>query len=345
MAWMILPGITSALVSITILFFTFRADIPITLHPPADLSPSSAVKNWPRTVVAVSSMVLCLVMLAVTSIWHTPVWIVTLPIAVFMFACDVASDVLGWSKESVKKKEGSDEVNVIPMQELSTEESNIVVMRAVEIPSQDQVEANSNSQQNMVVASQVSIHTSHKHSYLSRRFPTTSKALRRIPWSICPFIFSMFILVQALIHTSWVTKLSEAFAYTISTSSNPVAVSVFGIGSISALACCLLNNQPMSILFSSILSDVAFMDGIALVKDSASVVKACYFALIVGSNLGGNLMIHAALAGFMWKEILDREGIKIGGWLFMWYALLSVMPSLMTACFVLWLEISGFSNV
>jgi arsenical pump membrane protein len=71
---------------------------------------------------------------------------------------------------------------------------------------------------------------------------------------------------------------------------------------LSALACNILNNQPMTILFTKILQHPAFVvDPVA--------AKAAMYGLIMGSNFGANFTIIGALAGIMWVQILQDKSM------------------------------------
>lgn len=69
----------------------------------------------------------------------------------------------------------------------------------------------------------------------------------------------------------------------------------------------LMNNIPMSVLFSSISR---------LAGDSA---KIAAFASIAGSNIGAFLTPAGALAGIMWSNMVKRLGGKI--FLFRFYSI------------------------
>jgi len=86
--------------------------------------------------------------------------------------------------------------------------------------------------------------------------------------------------------------------------STAIASSVFLIGTTSSLSCNILNNQPMTVLFNSVLNEASFQVG------PLSRIGAM-FALIIGSNLGANLTLIGALAGIMWSSILSEKGFEI----------------------------------
>jgi len=81
-------------------------------------------------------------------------------------------------------------------------------------------------------------------------------------------------------------------------------VRFFLVGVLSTLMCNVLNNQPMTILFTTILNEDTFDVG-------NTPFRGAMFSLIMGSNLGANITLIGALAGIMWSSILDNRGITI----------------------------------
>lgn len=115
-------------------------------------------------------------------------------------------------------------------------------------------------------------------------------SLKRAPLEIVPFILSMFVIVLALASsgaTEYVTKLLEK---------SPV----FLCGGTSFLAANLINNIPMSVLFSAIIEP---MTGAAR--------TGALFAAVIGSNLGAYLTPIGALAGIMWTGMLRDYDTRV----------------------------------
>ena len=146
-----------------------------------------------------------------------------------------------------------------------------------------------------------------------KRKPTTLVAcLKRAPWELIPFILSMFVMVEALS----ANQVTDAI-YGLLGSDMPV----WKYGITSFLACNLINNIPMSVLYSSILGGTG----------SASAV----YATVVGSNLGACLTPIGALAGIMWSSILKDHGLKFGYLDFLKIGVTVAVPALLTALGVL----------
>ncbi len=154
-------------------------------------------------------------------------------------------------------------------------------------------------------------------------------SMNRMPWKIMSFVLSMFILVEALTLTGWVDLLASLITIV---SFNYIST-VFFITFISALACNIMNNQPMTILFTQILFNDAF-------ATSNSIRFAALLALIMGSNFGANLTLIGALAGIMWQKIAADKDIEIKFIQFSKYGF-SIMPLVMSvACIVMTIELT-----
>jgi hypothetical protein len=123
----------------------------------------------------------------------------------------------------------------------------------------------------------------------------------RMPWPIVPFVMSMFVMVSGFRSTGWIGLLTPMF---VTLATLPPNIATIAITFVSAFACILLNNQPMTIFMTELLMDPAFrcqVSGFQL--DIAS------YSLVLGSNLGGNLALNAALAGLMWQSLLLSKDI------------------------------------
>ena len=144
---------------------------------------------------------------------------------------------------------------------------------------------------------------------IRKQRPThTVACLKRAPWELIPFILSMFVVVEAL-HTNGVT---DAIYGLLSTSA-----SVWSYGVTSFVSANLINNIPMSVLYSAILSGGA--------------TEAAVYATVVGSNLGACLTPIGALAGIMWSSILKEHSLKFGYTDFLKIGVTVAIPALLAA--------------
>lgn len=117
-----------------------------------------------------------------------------------------------------------------------------------------------------------------------------ASCLRRAPWELVPFVLSMFVIVEAFN----VTGVTGEILSLLGTS-----LPIWKYGATSFLAANLINNIPMSVLYSAILA-------------GAPQSTAAVYATVVGSNLGACLTPIGALAGIMWSSILREHGLKFG---------------------------------
>lgn len=146
-------------------------------------------------------------------------------------------------------------------------------------------------------------------SFVRRKAPVhTVASLKRAPWELIPFIISMFVVVESL-HVNGVT---EHIFHLLDTSAP-----VWSYGMTSFFAANLINNIPMSVLYSAILSGGAG--------------EAAVYATVVGSNLGACLSPIGALAGIMWSSILKKHDLKFGYFDFLKIGITIAIPALIAA--------------
>jgi arsenical pump membrane protein len=146
-----------------------------------------------------------------------------------------------------------------------------------------------------------------------RRPLELARTLLRLPWQLVPFVLSMFVLVLSLDRYGVTERLAELLSGT-----DPL----FSYGVLSFLCSNLLNNIPMSVLFSSILqssglSGTAYLTGV--------------YATVIGSNIGAYLTPLGALAGIMWSSLLTRSGISLSFRRFVRYGILLSVPTMLAA--------------
>jgi len=135
------------------------------------------------------------------------------------------------------------------------------------------------------------------------------QTLARTPWELVPFVIAMFIMVLALDKYEVTMKLGNLLG-------TRNTIIIFGI--VSVLFANLVNNIPMSVLFTSILL-------------SSSVPASGVFATIIGSNIGAFLTPVGALAGIMWLSILKKNNINFSFLSFLKYGIIIAVPVLAAA--------------
>ena len=74
-------------------------------------------------------------------------------------------------------------------------------------------------------------------SIFARHFPTPTYTLKRMPWNLVPFAFSMFILVEALQYTGWIRVFGNWWTAWVKVDSTGVVGSVWLMGTLSVIGC------------------------------------------------------------------------------------------------------------
>ncbi len=137
------------------------------------------------------------------------------------------------------------------------------------------------------------------------------KSIKRLPYELIPFVLSMFILVGTLKVqgiTDYIRKLLGE--------NNPIFV--YGISSF--FVCNLINNIPMSVLYSTL----------PMMNSNTENLKAIY-ATIIGSNIGAFLTPIGALAGIMFTGLLKKQNIEYKFKDFVKYGAIISIPTLLVS--------------
>ena len=142
-----------------------------------------------------------------------------------------------------------------------------------------------------------------------------SGSLKKLPYQLIPFFLSMFVIVVALNYQG----ISENIANFLSHTS---VVWTYGFSSF--FVSNLINNIPMSILFSDICTN-----------------KVAIYASIVGSNIGAFLTPTGALAGIMFTNLVNEHDTKYSFLDFIKYGAIISLPIIATTLLMLSFEV-GF---
>ncbi|CEG72487.1 hypothetical protein RMATCC62417_08040 [Rhizopus microsporus] len=287
-AWMLLPTVVTLLMAYLVLRIVFHSEkyLPRHIQPP-DADPKSVLIDGQGAIFGLVLLGCCLVTLVATSFASVPVWMVTLPFAIVMLIRDIKHD-LGISMRvllRVKQRQVRSDVSVEPI-ELDTISSGT-------LDPKDETESRFRQQKKL----------KRFLNWFSRRFPTIRAVSLRMPWSILPFSLGMFMLIEALAERGWV----GIFATAMAVFAKNYATAVLGMTFVSILACQLLNNLPMTILFTQIIQHPNFTIHVS----SDAVMQGFLLGLIVGSNLGACLTLVGSLAGIMFDHILKTKGIYL----------------------------------
>ncbi len=139
---------------------------------------------------------------------------------------------------------------------------------------------------------------------------------KRLPFATIPFILSMFVFVLACNEV----EITKEIANMLNQINNPIVS--YGLSSF--ICANLINNIPMSIFYSSVLTY------------STSGIRSIY-SVIISSNIAAFLTPLGALAGIMWMSILKDKEIKLSFLNFTGYGLLISIPTLLMAFISLYL--------
>lgn len=153
------------------------------------------------------------------------------------------------------------------------------------------------------------------HLFRHKKMSIIFHTFKRLPFDLIPFVISMFIIVLAL-NKQGVTD------YISSLLGESNVIIKYGLSSF--LASNLINNIPMSVLFSNIIN----------ISDTLLHQKAIY-STIVGSNLGAFLTPIGALAGIMFTDLVHKQNIKYSFMSFIKYGVIFSLPTLLVALLVL----------
>ena len=140
------------------------------------------------------------------------------------------------------------------------------------------------------------------------------ESFKKLPYPLIPFFLSMFVVVVALNYQGIAGKLAELLSH-----SN--AIWTYGFSSF--FVSNLINNIPMSILYSNMCSN-----------------KAAVYASIVGSNLGAFLTPTGALAGIMFTNLVNEHNTKYSFVDFVKYGAIVSLPIIGVTLLVLSMSIT-----
>ncbi|MBD5132038.1 MAG: hypothetical protein HDT28_05550 [Clostridiales bacterium] len=146
--------------------------------------------------------------------------------------------------------------------------------------------------------------------------------LKRAPYQLVPFVLSMFVMIVVLGDVGVTARIGEFLGSDLS---------ILKYGTTSFIAANVINNIPMSVLFSSIISGSNGMAGLPAV-----------FATVIGSNIGAFMTPIGALAGIMFSSIIGKHDLKFGYLDFLKIGVTVAIPTLFAALGGLWLAVTVF---
>ena len=140
-------------------------------------------------------------------------------------------------------------------------------------------------------------------------FRFITESIKKLPYPLIPFFVSMFVVVVALNYQGISAHLAELLSHTNT---------IWTYGFSSFFVSNLINNIPMSILFSNMCSN-----------------NAAIYASIVGSNIGAFLTPTGALAGIMFTNLVNEHDTKYSFFDFVKYGVITSLPIMAITLFTL----------
>ena len=144
-----------------------------------------------------------------------------------------------------------------------------------------------------------------------KKFSNIKNTFKRLPYELIPFVLSMFIIVLSLQKQGVTNYFSNILG-------EKMIIGKYGISSF--LFCNIINNIPMSVLFSQIpqfTNQLQFSQAI--------------FSTIIGSNLGAFVTPIGALAGIMFTGLVNDQDVKFSFKTFIKYGVIISIPTLAAA--------------
>ena len=138
-----------------------------------------------------------------------------------------------------------------------------------------------------------------------------ASSLKRLPWILAPFVLSMFAIVFALEENDII----QIFANFLN-----IGAVEWSYGIFSFLIGNLINNIPMSVLMSSVITTL---------PANASFIAS--LATIISSNLTTILTPLGSLAGIMWLQILKENDVNFKFVDFVKYGVVVSLPTIALA--------------
>ncbi len=147
-------------------------------------------------------------------------------------------------------------------------------------------------------------------SLFRREQPRALKGcLKRAPWQLIPFLLGMFVMTEALAQQGTTAAIANFLG---------TDLAVLKYGGLSFLGANLINNIPMSVLFSSMI-------------EASNAGMGAMYATVIGSNLGAFFTPIGALAGLMFSSLLAEHSVKFGYREFLKLGAAVALPSLIAA--------------
>eukprot|EP00808_Paulinella_micropora_P017354 g48136.t1 len=162
--------------------------------------------------------------------------------------------------------------------------------------------------------------------------PTMEDSIRALPWSIVPFVFGMFVLVEALEISGWLDAMAVLLANGMR--GRGAVACVFITTVLTIVLSNFINNQPTTILLTRVLLAKEYQS-LGHIQQHAGML-----GVILGSNVAANFTLLGALAGIMYARILRDKGLNLSFLGFFKIGMLTMIVTTSVGCLILGLDLA-----
>lgn len=151
------------------------------------------------------------------------------------------------------------------------------------------------------------------YRWAQETFPTTMTVFHHLPLALVPFAFCMFVLVQALVTKGWVPVFAYGWDHWVEKTGTVGAIG--GMGFVSVILCNFAGtNIGTTILISRVIQSWQTIHEKSGIPISDRTFWGTVYSMAIGVNYGAfSLAFSASLAGMLWRDILGRKHIRVGG--------------------------------
>jgi len=139
--------------------------------------------------------------------------------------------------------------------------------------------------------------------------------LKKTPWYIIVFAFSMYVLIFGLNRiglTDWLIQFMEPLV------SGNLLMASTSMGTLISILSNIFNNHPALMIGTLTLTNMDL---------DMYTLKVAYLANVIGSDMGALLLPMGTLATLMWMHIIRKGGIKLRWWEFIKVTFIVIPPA------------------
>ena len=153
-----------------------------------------------------------------------------------------------------------------------------------------------------------------RKEYRKTGFKVMWESAKNLPYALIPFLLSMSVFVFSLINAGFIDVVANFLA----------EKTIYLTGFIAFFAGNLLNNIPMSMMFTGVLTNSAFQSANAHLYTDV-------YAVVAASNITALLTPIGSLAGIMFMKILKQNEVKFTFLEFVKYGAIISIPTMVIA--------------